>query len=293
MCSHANFLKPGIFLQHYSFQFHYPLRIHTNMSGTASPPRGLPTSLQTQHNLTVLISGEGTNLQALIDACASKPPAPGFTNTSISHVVSNKKEAGGLRRAERAGIHTTYHNLVKYKKRCPDNLDQAREEYDTDLAKIILTNQPKPDLVVCAGWMHILKPRFIDSLTDANVPIINLHPAQPGQFDGANAIARAWEAYQRGEIASTGVMVHHVIAEVDQGQPIIVEDVDCRPDEPLADLEARIHEVEWKAIVQGTKMVLDEIRNGQKGEAAHASGKTGTVIDLEGGMARETASITQ
>jgi len=210
-----------------------------------------------QHNLTVLISGSGTNLQALIDACGSAP----LQHAKITHVISNKKDAYGLTRAQNANIPTTYHNLIAggYKKRNPDSIDKAREAYDVDLAKLITENQPKPDLVVCAGWMHILSPNFIDALTAANLPIINLHPALPKQFDGANAIARAWEAYQRGDIAVTGVMIHYVISEVDRGDPILTEEVPCRDCVTESDLEERIHKVEWKLIVQGTAKALSKI----------------------------------
>ena len=95
------------------------------------------------HTIVVLISGEGTNLQALID------------NQSITgriiKVISNRAAAGGLKRAEKAGIPTTYHNLVKYRKQCPDD-KEARERYDRDLAEIIL--ESRPSLVSCAGWMR-------------------------------------------------------------------------------------------------------------------------------------------
>lgn len=210
-----------------------------------------------QQNITVLISGSGTNLQALIDACATEP----LENAKITHVISNKKDAYGLTRAQNANIPTTYHNLVSggYKKRYPDNIQKAREDYDVDLAKIISENNPKPDLVVCAGWMHILSPKFIDALKKTNIPIINLHPALPGQFDGANAIARAWDAYQKGEIAVTGVMIHYVISEVDRGEPIITQEVECRGCDTESELEERIHTVEWKLIVQGTATALKKL----------------------------------
>ena len=88
------------------------------------------------------------------------------------------------------------------------------------------------------------------------MPIINLHPALPGQFNGANAIGRAFEAFQKEEITGTGVMIHHVISEVDAGKPIVVKEVQIKKGESEDDLETRIHEVEWKAIVEGTGIVL-------------------------------------
>lgn len=210
----------------------------------------------TPHTLLVLISGSGTNLQALIDACKSHD----LPHTRISHVVSNRRSAYGLERARAADIPTTYHNLVTYKKKHADTEaggQAAREQYDIDLAKIIV--EERPTLVVCAGWMHILGAGFISSLQEAKIPIINLHPALPGAFNGSNAIGRAWEAFQRGEIAGTGVMIHYVINEVDMGEPVVVRDIDCRLGESESELETRIHEVEWEIIVEGTRKALENV----------------------------------
>jgi phosphoribosylglycinamide formyltransferase len=218
-------------------------------------------SNSTTFNITVLISGSGSNLQALIDACQ---PTSALPHARISHVISNRKDAYGLTRAQKAHIPTTYHNLVAYKKKQPqteEGIKAARTQYDADLAQIILTRIPCPDLVVCAGWMHILSEPFIKALQAASVPIINLHPALPGKFNGSNAIQRAYEAFQKGEITETGVMIHHVISDVDMGRPIITEEVQMRQGEELSQLEERIHQVEWKAIVEGVKIELKELQN--------------------------------
>lgn len=124
--------------------------------------------------LTVLISGSGTNLQALIDACASSPPA--LASTSIVRVISNRKSAYGLERAQAAGIPTAYHNLVPYAGKYPSSDPStkygaaAREAYDADLAELVLRDAP--DLVVCAGWMHIVSPVFLTRLERSGVQII-------------------------------------------------------------------------------------------------------------------------
>lgn len=96
-------------------------------------------------------------------------------------------------------------------------------EYDAEVAKRVM--ESKPDLVVLAGWMHILSPAFLDAIS---VPIINLHPALPGAFDGADAIGRAYEAYQKGEVDKTGAMVHRVVKEVDRGEPLVVREVEIK-----------------------------------------------------------------
>ena len=206
--------------------------------------------------ITVLISGNGTNLQALIDACKSGA----LSNATINHVISNRKNAFGLQRAREAGIPTTYHNLLKYRKEFPgEDQTKAREVYDAALADIVIAK--KPHLVVCAGWMHILAPTFLDPLASARIPIFNLHPALPSQFNGANAIERAFEAFQRKEITKTGLMIHYVISEVDMGQPIVVKEVEIKEGETLHELEQRMHHVEWGAIVEGTKTVLEGLQS--------------------------------
>jgi phosphoribosylglycinamide formyltransferase len=135
--------------------------------------------------------------------------------------------------------------------------DAAREHYDADLAKIILDLQPRPDLIVCAGWMHIVTPHFLNPIAEAGIKIINLHPALPGEFAGANAIGRAWEAGQKEGLKRTGVMIHEVIAEVDAGEPIVTAEVEIRKSESEKELEDRMHAVEHKLIVEGTRKTLE------------------------------------
>jgi phosphoribosylglycinamide formyltransferase len=111
--------------------------------------------------------------------------AEGQLNTTLVRVLSNRKDAFGLERASKANIPTLYHNLVKYKKQHPattEGVQAAREEYDAELARLILADGP--ELVICLGFMHILSPQFLEPLEKANVRIINLHPALPGQFNG-------------------------------------------------------------------------------------------------------------
>lgn len=127
-------------------------------------------------------------------------------------------------------------------------------------------------MVVLAGWMHVLGERFLDVMAgkrgDAprgqramarGIPVINLHPALPGAFDGANALQRAYDAFQRGEISKTGVMVHRVVKEVDRGEPVVVRDIEFREGEAQDAFEKRLHGTEWEIIVEATKKVLDEV----------------------------------
>lgn len=208
--------------------------------------------------LTVLISGNGSNLQAVIDKTRA-----GQLPTNIIRVISNRKDAYGLERARQANIPTQYHNLVKYKKQhpaTPEGVQAAREEYDAELARLVLADQP--EMVACLGFMHVLSPRFLEPLEAANVKIINLHPALPGAFNGANAIERAHAAWQEGKIDKTGVMIHKVISEVDMGTPILVREIPFikGEDEDLHAFEEKVHAIEWGVVIEGVQLTVQEIR---------------------------------
>ncbi|MCJ7549592.1 MAG: phosphoribosylglycinamide formyltransferase [Anaerolineae bacterium] len=187
--------------------------------------------------IAVLVSGSGTNLQAIIDA-VDGGSLPGI---DIAVVVSNRREAYGARRAIRRGIPLVYIPLLPYR-----NAGRAREDYDADLAQIV--QGFGAEWVVLAGWMHILSNAFIDRFPQR---ILNLHPALPGIFPGTHAIQRAFEAYQRGEIDHTGIMVHVVPDEaVDVGPVIAQRTIPILPEDSLETLEARIHEAEHALLVQ-------------------------------------------
>jgi phosphoribosylglycinamide formyltransferase len=149
---------------------------------------------------------------------------------------------------------------VPYKKAHAADLTAARTAYDTDLAAIILALSPRPDLIVCAGWMHIVTPHFLGPVAEAGIKIINLHPALPGEFAGAGAIERAWTAGRDEGLKRTGVMIHEVIAEVDAGEAVVTREVEIREGETLEGLEERMHAVEHGLIVEGTRKTLEGLR---------------------------------
>jgi formyltetrahydrofolate-dependent phosphoribosylglycinamide formyltransferase len=188
--------------------------------------------------LAVFISGNGSNLQALIDAIAA-----GELEAAIVVVVSNRQDAYGLERAERANIPTLYFPLKLYLA-----AGHSRAAYDADLADMVLAY--RPDVVVLAGWMHVLSSAFLDQWPGR---VLNLHPALPGQFAGTQAIQRAYEAFQRGEIEHTGVMVHWVIPEIDAGPVIATATVPIQAGDSLADLEARVHATEHRLLVEAVR----------------------------------------
>ncbi|HZY42636.1 MAG TPA: phosphoribosylglycinamide formyltransferase [Anaerolineae bacterium] len=194
-----------------------------------------PTSTRSVQRLVVLISGHGSNLQAILDACAS-----GGLNAHVVAVISNKPNAFGLERARGASVPA----MAK-----PRPKEQDRRVYDAALADLVASYQP--DWIVLAGWLRVLSAAFLDRFPRR---VINLHPALPGTFPGTHAIERAYEAHQRGEIDHTGVMVHFVPDEgVDNGPVLAQEEVLIQPTDTLESLEARIHQTEHRLLIETLK----------------------------------------
>lgn len=222
------------------------------MASTKSPSQ--PT------RITVLISGGGTNLQALIDASQT----PKLPNTSFVRVISDRKNAYGLTRASNANIPTTIHGILPYKKSHPDppngdpQQSPARAAYDADLSELVLADNP--DMVVCAGFMRIVTPSFLLPLQERKVPIINLHPSLHGDLVGADCIGKAWQEFEQGKRKITGVMMHYVITEVDMGDAICQAWVEIEGCKDLGQLEERMHRAEHGLIVEGTRKVAEQLR---------------------------------
>ncbi|HQN44469.1 MAG TPA: phosphoribosylglycinamide formyltransferase [Anaerolineaceae bacterium] len=188
--------------------------------------------------LVVLISGHGSNLQAILDACAS-----GEVNAAVVAVISNRSEAFGLERARQVGVPALV--LPKLK-------DQDRNTYDARLADLVLAYQP--DWVVLAGWMRLLSMSFLSHFPNR---VLNLHPALPGAFPGTEAIAQAFEAYQRGKIQSTGVMTHLVPDEgVDAGPVLAQIELPITPQDTLETLSERVHQAEHQLLVQTLQQLI-------------------------------------
>ncbi len=194
--------------------------------------------------IAVLISGNGSNLQALIDAVAD-----GRLHAWITVVVSNRKAAFGLERARRAGIPVRYHPLKPYR-----DANRSRAEYDAALADLV--NEYAPDWVVLAGWMHILSDTFLRHFPNR---VVNLHPALPGQFPGAHAIDDALAARARGEIDHTGVMIHLVPDErVDEGPVLATQTVPIHPGDTHETLADRIHAIEHQLLVDTVQKLIED-----------------------------------
>jgi len=164
----------------------------------------------------VLVSGEGTNLQALIDA-----------GLPIAAVASNRADAGALERADAAGIPNRAFELDGY----PDRAARDRDVADWLQLRGV-------DFVVLAGYMHLLTPGFLVRFRDR---IVNVHPSLLPQFPGAQAIADALAA----GVDTTGVTIHYVDEGLDTGAVIRQEPIAV---EPRATLVERIHAVEHRIL---------------------------------------------
>ncbi|HJD82119.1 phosphoribosylglycinamide formyltransferase [Kitasatospora aureofaciens] len=195
----------------------------------AAPAQLFPPRTPGPARLVVLVSGSGTNLQALIDAVAD--PAYG---AEIVAVGADRNGIAGLDRAEKAGLPTFVHRVKDF----PD-----RAAWDGALTASVAAH--RPDLVVTAGFMKILGPEFIAAFAGR---IVNTHPALLPAFPGAHGVTDAL-AYG---VKVTGCTVHLVDAGVDTG-PIIAQGVVEVVDADHADggeaLHERIKTVERKLLV--------------------------------------------
>jgi phosphoribosylglycinamide formyltransferase 1 len=167
----------------------------------------------------VLVSGEGTNLQALIDA-----------RLPIACVASNKRAARALERAERAGIETAVFDAADY---------DTREERDVALAEWLRSRGV--ELVVCAGYMHLFRKPFFDYYGGR---VINTHSAPLPDFPGARPIEDVLAA----GVAETAATVHYVDEGVDTGPVIRAERVPVQPDDDADTLRRRVQAVEHRLL---------------------------------------------
>lgn len=172
-------------------------------------------------NIGVLISGSGTNLQAIIDQIAD-----GNLNCRIVKVISSRPDAYGLQRAQKAGIPTvalnrdTYADPIAADERIAFEMREAGAEY-----------------IVMAGYMRMLRDPMLNAFPDR---ILNLHPALLPSFKGAHAIQDAYDA----GVKLTGVTVHFANAEYDKGPIVAQRAVPILEGDSVEDLEERIHAVE-------------------------------------------------
>ena len=196
--------------------------------------------------LVVLASGAGTTLQAVLDAIAQQR-----LDAEVASVVINRRQALAGERARQAGIPVSFRPLSPPLAGAATPAE-GRHQYDAALAAEVA--QVAPDLVVLAGWMHLLSSAFLDRFPHR---VINLHPALPGQFPGPSAVADALAAHQAGLIDRTGAMVHYVPDEgIDNGPVIASAEVPIHTDDTIESLQARIQKAEHPLIVTATAKAL-------------------------------------
>jgi phosphoribosylglycinamide formyltransferase-1 len=182
--------------------------------------------------VAVLISGTGTNLQALLDQLH----APGGP-IEIVGVASSRAQAPGLERAEAAGVESAVFPLTEHSER--GERDRALGDWLDSL---------EADLIVLAGFMELLTPEFIGRFAGR---IVNVHPSLLPAFPGLRAIERAVAA----EVAETGVTVHFVDEGVDTGPIVLQEALRLSYPARIAEIEERVHGVEHRLLPRAVRLI--------------------------------------
>lgn len=188
-----------------------------------------------QKKIVVLISGSGSNLQALIDAAQA-----GTLNARIVSVISNKADVYGLQRAQAAGIATTVLSHKTF---------ATREEYDTALLNTV--QQHQPDLVILAGFMRILSPIFVAPLYGK---LMNIHPSLLPKYPGLHTHQRALDAGD----SVAGATVHFVSTDLDGGPAIIQASVPVLSDDTAETLAQRVLQQEHIIYPQAVRWFCTE-----------------------------------
>lgn len=211
---------------------------------TASLQRTIDILQQPKKRVAVLISGTGSNLQALIDATNDTNFG---INAQIVLVLSNKSEAYGLKRAEAAGIpHKTISHLSFR------SCTKPRVEFDRAITAELEKYQV--DLVCLAGFMRILSDEFVRRWTGK---LINIHPSLLPKYPGLAAQRQAFEDSPRDPVS--GCTVHFVDEGVDTGKIIWQEQVPIRNDDTIETLTQRIHTAEHYAFPQALRLLANEL----------------------------------
>jgi phosphoribosylglycinamide formyltransferase-1 len=180
--------------------------------------------------IVVLVSGEGSNLQVLIDKLHGN-------EVEIAGVGASRAEARGLERAQAAGIETAVFAQADY---------PHRAQRDAELADWIESRGAK--LVVLAGFMELLTPGFITRFPNA---IINVHPALLPAFAGINAIEQAWAA----GVKVAGVTVHFVDEGVDSGPIILQRAFELSYARDIIAVEQQVHEIEHELLPRAVSLI--------------------------------------
>jgi formyltetrahydrofolate-dependent phosphoribosylglycinamide formyltransferase len=193
--------------------------------------------MEARARVVVMASGAGSNLQAVLDACAD-----GCLPAQVVAVVSDVADSGALRRAADVGVPS---HLVER------SAGEPRRTYDQRLAGVVAAHEPH--WVVLAGFMRLLSSDFLDHFPGR---VVNLHPALPGELPGLHAIERAHAEATTAGRTHTGVMVHLVPDEgVDDGPVLATATVPIHPTDSLDDLRTRVHAAEHRLLVSALRQL--------------------------------------
>jgi phosphoribosylglycinamide formyltransferase-1 len=205
--------------------------------------------------IVILISGRGSNMEAIVDACAAERwPA------TVVAVISNRPEARGLQFAASRGIAAVAVDHKQY---------ETREAFDAELARVI--DRHAPDLVVLAGFMRILTARFVEHYTGR---MINIHPSLLPAFPGLHTHRRAIELGCK----LAGATVHYVTAELDHG-PIILQAVEpVRPDDTEDSLSQRILAKEHVIYPRAVRWIVSDELDVRDGVVTHRGGESQLLV---------------
>jgi phosphoribosylglycinamide formyltransferase-1 len=184
-------------------------------------------------NLGVLISGRGSNLQAIVDGVAA-----GTLDARVALVISNNADAAGLERARQAGVETLYLSHRAF---------ASREEYDRALVDALRARDV--GLVCLAGFMRLLSPVFVEAFPNA---ILNIHPALLPAFPGLEAQHQAWAH----GVKVSGATVHLVDRDLDAGPIVLQRAVPVLEDDTPDSLSARILDVEHHLYPEAIRLLL-------------------------------------
>ena len=184
--------------------------------------------------IVVLISGNGSNLQAIIDHCES-----GNINGEITCVVSNKDDAYGIQRAEASNIKTEIINEDKF---------ESRKDFNEELFNLLLNLNA--DLIVLAGFMKILNEKTANYFFGK---IINIHPSLLPKYPGLNTHTKVIDNKEKYH----GVSIHYVSSQLDAGPLIAQGQIIVNKDESVERLEERIHKVEHMIYPEVIKLICD------------------------------------